>query len=214
MKLVLTIFVICTLIARIQSACNGISSLYLDFFHFDRLIPTRTFNEFTGRYFLQEANARIYMQESAEFKSYLRNFQKTNVYNSLLKFLCDFDFPVKDFLQKFQNGLGNNKTDPSEVSSINENGKLADLYKDLKRLHSYEFMKKLFDEKMESSPVYRQLIVRLHSKEFKELLSKLLSNSEFLSLVKLAGENGVPVMDFFEYMAFHYGLLFTPDELQ
>lgn len=185
---------------------------------YNNLIPKETFTKIAKKYQKQIKNFASYIQ-SEEFEILLKNVEETPEFINLNKFLQESNFSAYRFFNFFFNyEIGIQIMNPfrqkRNADDENSSGHFIDFLNELKVVSPVDEMKKLFNKKMQEIPHYRQLVIRLHSDEAKLLFAKLLVNPEVIKLIQAANENDAPIVEYIEFSAFHYGLMFSPEEYQ
>ncbi|XP_043285764.1 uncharacterized protein [Venturia canescens] len=96
-------------------------------------------------------------------------------------------------------------------TSLKITGGVAGLWKDIKAVLPIDAIKALYHEKLETSPAFAELVKRLSSPRFQELINALRANKEFRKIVSFLKEAGVDINAIKDVLATMFGLQF-PDQ--
>ncbi|XP_053672914.1 protein G12-like [Anopheles nili] len=164
-----------------------------DFDDFVALLPVDDLVNLALRYFLTDKevqDAFLYLQ-GEEFASVWDQFFALNEVLDLLNYLEDAGVPAYDSLNAVANFFGLTPLKPS-VRSLRTGG-LNGLLQEALALLPNEELEALFDEKMKTSPEFKELFEKLQSFEYKKLVELFENSAEVQALVQKLRDHGIDV---------------------
>ena len=167
---------------------------------FDRLMNSPEVRQKKGllmkKYEQELENLKMYLSTD-EFKNLSEKVENTSEFKNTLKYLEDSS--------KLSDKTYNLKNTSEYISYISDldlkntsDSNLIGFVNEFKALLPHEERKKMYEEKMQNSPEFRNFVSRFFSDEAQEVFLKLLNTPEVKSYIYSLNENGVPVKELAE----------------
>lgn len=185
--------------------------LHSDLMDFLALVPVDEVGQIFERYVEEDAEVQAVMEyaQSDDFKHLVEKVESIEDVMNFYDYLQESGLDVYDLVNRLHEAIGLPPLAPSgSARSSRITGGIAGLVADVKAVLPLDDIRALFHEKLETSPAFAQLIERLQSPRFQELIDTLRANKEFQKIVKFAKEHGIDVKAITDLLSTVFGLEF------
>ncbi|XP_058805216.1 uncharacterized protein LOC131672179 [Phymastichus coffea] len=196
-----------------RSVLLSLGNLKDDLDDFLALIPVKEIKDLFYEYLSNDEDFREALDyiQSDEFKGLVMEVEGSQEVKGFLEFLVASGLDAYNFVNKLNDFLGIDHITPIYlIKNRKITGGLPGFIEDVKALLPLDKIESLYNEKLQTSEDFKNLITRLKSQEFQGLVNKFMVNPALQNLMKKAEAKGVNVQAILDFLTALLGIKFPP----
>ncbi|XP_015127123.1 uncharacterized protein LOC107048468 [Diachasma alloeum] len=184
-------------------------SLYVDIHDFLNLLPKEKIAEIFSEYLAKDKEVQAAYQyiRTPEFRKLLSDIEEIDDVSAFLHYLDESGLEIYYLVNEIHKIIGLPSLKPY-LTSERISGGVSGLINDILAILPVDKIKALYNEKMEKSPRFKNLVDRLRSPKFQAVIDTLMANQEFQNIIKKAKAAGIDLKATANFLSRVLGLHF------
>lgn len=184
-------------------------SLNDDLEDFRKLVPEKKIMDVVYRYIGEDTEVQEALDYvlSDEFIGLVKDVEAMPVFKEFVKYLEDAGLPASKYIHELNQFLEIDDV-KRHLTFLRATGGLKGMIEEIKTLIPEQQIRKLYEEKLNSSPEFKKLIEKLSDQKSQDVVDKLMSDDRVKNLISKLSSKGIDVQEVLDTASALLGLKF------